>query len=88
MQTPFIVVHNSGNAHGRTTGFVDAVDANGKRFEFEITPLPILPGQTRRIPLFQPVIDEQEPQPFAPPLELKGTIEWDSGKEKFTRRVE
>lgn len=88
LQAPFVVVHNSGNAHGRTTGFVNAVDATGKRIEFEITPLPILPGQTRRIPLFQPVFDEQEPQPFTPPLELKGTIEWDGGKEKFTRRVE
>jgi len=86
--TPFIVVHNSGNAHGRTTGFVDAVDANGNRLEFEITPLPVMPGQTRRVPLFQPVIDRQEPQPFTPPLELKGTIEWDGGKEKFSRRVE
>jgi fimbrial chaperone protein len=88
LQTPFIEVHNSGNAHGRTTGFVDAVDASGKHLDFEITPLPILPGQTRRVPLFQPVIDEREPQPFTPPLELKGTIEWDGGKEKFTRRVE
>jgi hypothetical protein len=88
LQTPFVVVHNSGNAHGRTTGFVDAVDAEGKHLEFEITPLPILPGHTRRVPLFQPVIDKREPQPFTPPLELKGTIEWDGGKEKFTRRVE
>ena len=88
VQTPYIVVKNSGNAHGRTTGFVDAIDADNKRFEFEITPLPILPGQTRRIPLFQPVIDEQQPAPFSPPLELKGTIEWNGGKEKFTRHVE
>jgi hypothetical protein len=88
LPTPFVVVHNSGNAHGRTTGFVDAVDANGDHFEFEITPLPILPGQTRRVPLFQPIIDEREPEPFTPPLELKGTIEWDGGKEKFTQRIE
>ena len=88
LQTPFVVVHNSGNAHGRTTGFVDATDANGKRFDFEITPLPILPGQTRRVPLFQPMINGQEQQPFIPPLELRGTIEWDGGKEKFTQRVE
>ncbi|MDH3900454.1 MAG: hypothetical protein OEU51_05335 [Gammaproteobacteria bacterium] len=88
VQTPFVVMHNSGNAHGRTTGYVDAVDAEGKRVEFEITPLPILPGHTRKIPLFQPVIDKREPQPFTPPLGLKGTIEWDGGKEKFTRQVE
>ena len=86
--TPFVVVHNSGNAHGRTTGFVNAVDATGKRFEFEITPLPILPGQTRRVPLFQPVFDEQPPPPFTPPLQLTGTIEWDGGREKFSQRVE
>ena len=69
-------------------GLVDAVDATGKRLEFEITPLPILPGQTRRVPLFQPVIDDREPGPFKPPLELKGTIEWDGGSERFTRRAE
>jgi len=88
LQTPFVVVHNSGNAHGRTTGIVDAVDAGGKHLEFEITPLPILPGQTRRVPLFQPVIDGHEPQAFTPPLEIKGTIEWNGGKEKFKRRIE
>jgi fimbrial chaperone protein len=88
MLTPFIEVHNSGNAHGRTTGLVDAVDATGKRLEFEVTPLPVLPSQTRRVPLFQPVIDDREPGPFTPPLELKGTIEWDGGSERFTRRVE
>lgn len=87
-QTPFLVVHNSGTAHGRTTGFVDAVDADGKRIEFEVTPLPILPGQTRRIPLFQPEIDGRKPQPFNPPLDLSGTLEWKEGKERFERRVE
>jgi fimbrial chaperone protein len=88
LQTPFLEIHNNGNAHGRTAGFVDAVDANGKRFEFEITPLPILPGQTRRVPLYQPVFDEQAPPPFTPPLQLKGTIEWEGGREKFMQRVE
>lgn len=87
-QTPFIVVHNSGTAHGRTTGLVDAVDANGKRIEFEITPLPVLPGHTRRVPLFQPTIDDQAPEPFIVPLELKGVIEWDGGRETLQRRVE
>jgi hypothetical protein len=67
---------------------LDAVDARGKHLEFEISPLPILPGQTRRVPLFQPVIDKREPQPFTPPLELKGMIEWGGGKEKFKRRAE
>lgn len=88
LQTPFVVMHNSGNAHGRTTGFIDAVDATGKHLDFEITPLPILPGHTRRVPLFQPVIDGREPEAFTAPLDLKGTIEWNGGKEKFTRRIE
>ncbi|MGD8617466.1 MAG: hypothetical protein PVI91_17690, partial [Gammaproteobacteria bacterium] len=88
LQTPFIVVHNSGTAHGRTTGFVDAVDASGKRIELEITPLPIMSGQTRRVPLFQPEIDGRQPQAFTAPLHLQGTLEWRGGEEKFSRRVE
>ena len=84
---PVILVANTGNAHGRTAGFVEAVDATGKRFDFEITPLPILPGQTRRIPLYQPTIDDRTPQDFAVPLEISGSLEWGSGKTKIEQRV-
>lgn len=84
---PVVIVENTGNAHGRTAGFVEAIDATGKRFDFEITPLPILAGQTRRIPLYQPTLDDREPEDFSAPLEISGTLEWGSGKTKIEQRV-
>lgn len=84
---PVVIVENTGNAHGRTAGYVEAIDATGKRFDFVITPLPILAGQTRRIPLYQPTIDDREPEDFSAPLEISGTLEWGSGKTKIEQRV-
>jgi len=85
---PVIIVENTGNAHGRTAGFVEAIDATGKRLDFEITPLPILAGQTRRIPLYQPTIDDRPPVDFTTPLELSsGNLEWAEGNIKIERSV-
>ena len=81
---PVIIVENTGNAHGRTAGYVETVDATGKRFDFEITPLPILAGQTRRIPLYQPTINDRTPEDFTIPLELSsGNLEWAGGTTKI-----
>jgi len=84
---PVLIVENTGNAHGRTSGFAEAIDTTGKRFDFEITPLPILAGQTRRIPLYQPTIDDRAPEDYTAPLEISGTLEWDSGKTKIEQRL-
>jgi hypothetical protein len=67
---------------------VDGTDANGQRLEFQVTPLPILPGQTRRVPLQRAVLDDETPAPFTLPLELKGSIEWEDGKQKVAQRVD
>lgn len=85
--TPVVILNNRGTAHGRTSGFVDGTDANGQRFEFQVSPLPILPGQTRRVPLQRALLDDETPAPFTPPLELKGTIEWEDGKQPVAQRV-
>ena len=84
--TPVVIVENTGNAHGRTTGYFAASDTTGKRIDFEVTPLPILPGQTRRIPLYQPSIDERPPEDFTAPLELSGNLEWTGGSVKVEKR--
>jgi len=86
--TPVITVENKGIAHGRTSGYVDAIDANGKRIDFEITPLPILSGQSRKVPLYQPSIDEREPENFVAPLELTGKLEWETGTAAIRHRLE
>jgi len=84
---PVVIVENTGNAHGRTAGYAEAIDTTGKRFHFVITPLPILAGQTRRIPLYQPTIDDRTPEDYTTPLEISGNLEWGSGKEKIEQRV-
>jgi len=84
---PVIIVENTGNAHGRTAGYVEATDATGKRFDFAITPLPVLAGQTRRIPLYQPTIDDRTPDDFTLPLELSaGALEWGDGSTKIEQQ--
>jgi len=84
---PVVIVENTGNAHGRTAGFVEAIDATGKRFDFVITPLPILAGQTRRVPLYQPTIDDRTPEDYTTPLKISGTLEWGSGKTKIEQHM-
>ncbi len=49
--TPVLTVHNAGTAHGRLSGLLRGVDANGVRRIFTPSPLPILPGETRTLSL-------------------------------------
>ena len=84
---PVAYLHNQGNAHARTAGFVDATDADGRRLEFAIAALPILPGQTRRVPLYR-TLEEDTAQVIAAPLEASGAIEWQTGKIPVEMRIE
>lgn len=85
---PVALIHNQGNAHARTTGFVDARNANGKRLEFAIASLPILPGQTRRVPLYRAREEGDAQDVLAAPLEASGAIEWQTGKIMIDMRIE
>lgn len=85
--SPVAIVHNRGNAHARTAGFVDGKDANGLQLEFAIASLPILPGQTRSVPLRRADPEGSEAEPIVPPLELDGTLEWETGKQAIRTRV-
>ncbi len=85
---PVAVIHNQGNATARTAGFVDATDASGKRLEFAVAALPILPGQTRQVPLRQTLVEEAAEEALLAPLEMQGTIEWLTGKIPVDARVE
>lgn len=49
--TPVLMVENTGKAHGRLTAFLSGTDAKGKKREFSVSTLPILPGETRMIAL-------------------------------------
>jgi len=85
--SPVAVVHNRGNAHARTAGFVDATDADGRKLEFAVASLPILAGQTRRVPLRRAETEGSDAEPFALPLEMQGAIEWETGRQAVRARI-
>lgn len=74
-QLPVIMVKNTGNAHGRVTGFLDGTDAAGKKLEFTPATLPILPGETRAIPLTL-YKERDEAVAIAYPITIRGKLEW------------
>jgi hypothetical protein len=85
---PVATLHNQGNAHARTAGFVDATDARGKRLEFAVAALPILPGQTRKVPLHRTLLEGETAEVLAVPLDASGAIEWQTGKIPVNMRIE
>ncbi len=69
-------VRNSGNAHGRLEGYVNATDAAGQQLEMAPADIPIMPGETRSVAL-APVVGEGKTAPEVRfPLTVKGTLEW------------
>lgn len=49
--TAVLKVRNLGAAHGRLSGFLSGTDAGNTSLEFAPTPSPIMPGESRDIPL-------------------------------------
>jgi len=86
--TPVAVLKNTGNAHGRPSGFLEGRDASGKRIDFAVAQSPILPGQTRKTPLWQAIAEGSKAVKLTPPLQLQGIIEWRSGKQQIETRLE
>jgi hypothetical protein len=85
---PVAVLKNTGNAHGRPSGFLEGRDDSGKRIDFTVAQTPILPGQTRATPLWQAPAEGTEAVILNPPLQLEGTIEWRGGKQKVETLLE
>lgn len=73
---PVILVKNNGNAHGRLTGFLAGTDAAGKKLEFTPSTLPILPGETRAIPLALHRERDEGAVAIAWPITIRGKLEW------------
>ena len=84
---PQLRVSNSGNAHGRLAGFLTAVDATGKQIDFVPEGLPILPGQTRTVPLV-PNVPAGTAVMITYPLTVKGNVEWADRKTAIDMRFE
>lgn len=72
---PVLRVENTGNAHGRLEGFLDAVDATGERWTLSPSANPIMPGATREITL-HPVVNDDEPVVLSFPMKVSGKLEW------------
>jgi hypothetical protein len=81
--TPVTVLENSGNAHGRPSGFLEGRDASGKHVDFAIAQTPILPGRTRETAIWEVIAEGSEATKLSPPLQLKGSIEWLGGKQEI-----
>ncbi|WP_159275274.1 COG1470 family protein [Variovorax boronicumulans] len=82
-RTPVITVRNEGDAHGRLEGSLDAVDAKGLNFELVPEGTPVLPGQTRILPL-SPRSDAASAQKVPTfPVKVTGALDWDKGAFKI-----
>lgn len=75
--TPALQVRNDGNAHGRLSGFLEGSDASATRLEFTPATSPILPGETRAIPLLpgRPG-DPDAAVTLRFPVTVKGRVDW------------
>jgi hypothetical protein len=74
--TAVLKVKNVGTAHGRLSGFLSGTDAGNTSLEFAPTPSPILPGESRDIPLTasRPG-DPDTPVSARFPLTVRGKLE-------------
>ena len=76
---------NTGNAHGRLTGFLSGTDAAGRKLEFTPSTLPILPGETRAIPL-SIYREKDESAQATYPVTISGKLEWSGKSMPFEKR--
>lgn len=95
VQTPVLIVENTGRAHGRLSAFLSGTDATGVRREFAPSTLPILPGETRMIALnpdtgadaietqVEGATDTKAAKPIVFPLTMSGTINDSSNSFRF-----
>jgi hypothetical protein len=81
--TPAATFFNSGTSHGRPEGVLEGRDAAGSSLEFVVSSLPILPGETRSVALWAQEGPDRKAPVIAYPLRLRGTIEWDGGKQSI-----
>ncbi|MCG6874524.1 MAG: hypothetical protein LJE97_05490 [Betaproteobacteria bacterium] len=82
---PVVTLTNSGNATARPEGVLRGRDASGKELQFFLGGYPVLPGQTRTLPIsVETDARDGKPLPFQFPVELSGTIEWQGGRTELS----
>lgn len=82
-RSPSITVRNTGDAHGRLDGTVDAKDAQGRSFTLAVEGTPIMPGQTRHLALVPKAEDGQTALQPSYPVKANGLLDWDKGSFKL-----
>lgn len=83
-KTAVLSVTNTGDAHGRIEGTLEAKDAQGRSFEMIPESTPVMPGQTRALPLSVKA-DSIPAGMTAPvfPVRISGTLDWERGAFKL-----
>jgi fimbrial chaperone protein len=81
-RVPVITVTNKGDAHGRLEGGLEAVDAKGLKFDMLPESTPVMPGQTRSLPLTPKSEPNQKPIEPTLPIKTTGQLDWDLGSFK------
>ena len=84
---PALRVHNSGNAHGRMTGFLTGKDAKGISYDFTPSDFPILPHEEREVFLTPSTAADDHPT-LTFPVTVKGTLEWGRHRTEFNQIFE
>jgi hypothetical protein len=86
-RVPSLRVHNSGNAHGRMSGFLSGRDARGGKYDFTPSDFPILPGEERDV-YFMPSLPNNDSPTLTFPVSVRGTLEWAGGTVPVDERFE
>ncbi len=81
--TASVTVTNTGTAHGRLDGALDAKDASGQSFELVPDGTPILPGQTRNIVLKPRALAGTAEPKVVYPVKASGALDWENGSFKI-----
>lgn len=81
-RTAQVKVRNGGSAHGRLSGFLTGVDGSGRKLDFAVSTLPILPGETRALALTGSLHGKNVAD-VSFPVTVKGTLEWENHSEPF-----
>lgn len=84
---PVLRVYNSGNAHGRMSGFLTGTDANGVAYDFAPSDFPILPREGREVYLTPSTGTDDHPM-LAFPVTVDGTLEWGQQRTKLHQLFE
>lgn len=82
-RVPVVTVQNQGTAHGRLEGSLNATDASGRAYELIVESTPILPNQTRQLPLVPKAVGNAQAITPKYPIKGRGQLDWAKGSFKL-----